>query len=145
VNPKEIDVQFYSELVEGASLFVPTIRVWLLEMYVRGCLAIHNRQLNAIEGDSTPLNRQVYLIRGLNKDVNYFRRNKTRFEQKNAFEKHYFLLGATCLPDDELKAWLASVRGSMSRPLDRLFCNWVQSKRDKLDEVVRERTVLARD
>lgn len=57
----QIGEAVYEELHNGAAQSVPTIRVWLLEMYVRGCLEINNKKLNAIEGDDTPTNRQVYM------------------------------------------------------------------------------------
>jgi hypothetical protein len=120
--------------------------VWLLELYVRGCLAISSKSLKELEGhDNTLSNRQTDLIRGLSNDRDYFRRNKTRFEQKNAFEKYHFLLGATCLPLDEFNIWLSDMKGSMSRPLDQLFCNWVETKRGGIAEIIRERSILARD
>ena len=116
------------ELLNGAARSVSSIRVWLLELAVRGCLSISGKTLNELEGRDTSTNRQIYLIRGLRNDTNYFRRNKTRFEQKNAFEKYHFVLGATCLPADEFRAWLSAISGGMARPLDQLFCNWVKGK-----------------
>jgi hypothetical protein len=134
-----------NELRNGAATSVPSIRVWILELFVRGCVAINNKILGELENTDTSTKRQLYLIRGLKNDINYFRRNKTRFEQKNAFERYHFLLGATCLPDDEFRAWLSAIRGGMSRPLDQLFCNWVKTKSGRIADVIRDRTVYARD
>jgi hypothetical protein len=144
LNSSRLSDAALHELGSGSAQSVPAIRVWLLELFVRGCLKIENRTLAALEGADTASNCQIYLIHGLNKDVNYFRRNKTRFEQRNAFEKYYFILGATCLPDDEYRAWLSAIEPNMARPLDQLFCKWVRGKRGQLPEVLRERIVLAR-
>jgi hypothetical protein len=124
---------------------VPSIRVWLLELYVRGCLKLGISPLKEIEGGDTLSNRQCYLIRGLNGDVNYFRKQKTRFVQKNGFEQYAFLLGATCLPKDELTAWVSSVKASMVRPLDGLFCDWIKSQRGRLVEIIEARSELAKE
>lgn len=145
LEPSLLDEIVLKELREGAAKSVPSIRVWLLELFVRGCITIGNKTLNELEGHDTSSNRQIYLSRGVNEDRNYFRRNKTRFEQKNSFEKLHFILGATCLPEDEFRAWLSAINSSMSRPLDGLFCNWVRNKRGRIAEIIRERAVLARD
>ena len=107
-----------NELLDGAARSVPSIRVWLLELAVRGCLSVSSKTLSELEGPDTSTNRQIYLIRGLRNDTNYFRRNKTRFEQKNPFEKYHFLFGATCLPADEFRAWLSAISGGMLTFLD---------------------------
>jgi hypothetical protein len=77
--------------------------------------------------------------------VNYFRKHKTRFDEKNLFEKYAFLLGATCLPKDEFETWVRAMKSSMNRPLDRMFCDWVIGKRGKLGDIVRERSVVGRE
>ncbi len=134
-----------AELKMGAASSVPTIRVWLLELFVRGCLKINHKELLKISKDETLSNRQNFLIRGLNNDVNFFRKGKTRFEQTNSFEKFPFLLGATCLPKDEFKAWISAIKTNMDRPLNRLFCDWVLGKVGKLADVIATRTNLARE
>src|SRR5262249_24108967 len=86
------------ELRGRAASSVPTVRFWLLELYVRGYLKLAPKDVSVVAQGDTLANRQGFLIRGLNRDVNFFRRNKTRFDQQNSFEKFPFLLGATCLP-----------------------------------------------
>ena len=142
-----VELSFFlmNELEDGASLSVPTVRVWLLELFVRGCVELRVPRSVKLKLMRTLCNRQLFLIRGIKNDLNFFRRNKTRFEQKNVFEKYYFLLGASCLPADEYRTWVGAVRGNMTRPLDRLFCNWVQTKQGKLAELIQQRTVLTRD
>jgi hypothetical protein len=132
-------------LADGASKSVPTVRVWLLELYVRRCLTIGHKQLSVLENAETLSDRQIFLIRGLNNDTNYFRRNKTRFEQKNVFERFHYLLGATCLPEDEFRTWVSAIRTNMVRPLDSLFCSWVLGKQGLIADVLLKRLELARD
>jgi hypothetical protein len=69
------------ELRGRAACSVPTVRFWLLELYVRGCLKLAPKDVSAVAQGDTFANRQGFLIRGLNRDVNFFRRNKTRFDQ----------------------------------------------------------------
>jgi hypothetical protein len=132
------------QFAQGAAASVPTIRVWLLELFVRDILQITAKELNELKNQETLDNRQIDLVRGLNKDVNYFRRQKTRFDERNLFEKSAFMLGATCLPRDEFEKWIGAIRPNMTRPLERLFCDWIKAKRGILREVLDARSTLAR-
>jgi hypothetical protein len=118
-------------LTTGASASVPTIQVWLLELFVRGCFKIDHRALSKLP-THTLSQRQIFIIRGLNGDVNFFRRGKTRFEEWNVFEKNHFMLGATCLPKDEFANWIGAVKPNLRRPLDALFCDWIKGKNGQL-------------
>ena len=134
-----------NQIMQGAASSVPTIRVWLLELFVRDILNINAKELNELRSQDTLDNRQVDLIRGLNGEVNYFRRQKTRFDERNLFEKPAFMLGATCLPKDEFETWIGAVRANMTRPLERLFCDWVKTKHQSLYFVLDARSGLAKD
>lgn len=118
-------------LTTGASASVPTIQVWLLELFVRNCFNIDHKTLSKLP-TNTLTQRQSFIIRGINSDVNFFRRNKTRFEEWNVFEKNHFMLGATCLPKDEFINWIAAVKPNLRRPLDSLFCDWIKGKNGQL-------------
>ncbi len=134
-----------AQMKSGAAATVPAIRVWLLELFVRKDLEITSTELNALKLTESIENRQMYLIKGLNGDVNFFRRQKTRFEERNAYEKSAFMLGATCLPKDEFETWIGAIRPSMGRPLERLFCDWVKGKSGMLQEILDARAELFRD
>lgn len=131
-------------LAAGAASSVPTIQVWLLELFVRECFKIDHMALSKISAHTLG-QRQIFLIRGLNQDVNFFRKNKTRFEELNVFEKNHFILGATCLPKDEFANWIGAVKPNLRRPLDALFCDWIKGKNGKLDEIVMERLSARQD
>jgi hypothetical protein len=137
--------QVLRQIREGAASSVPTIRVWLLELFVRDILNISAKELNELKGQETLDNRQIDLIRGLNGEVNYFRRQKARFDERNLFEKTTFMLGATCLPKDEFETWIGAVRANMARPLEKLFCDWVKTKHGRLYEVLATRSNLAKE
>jgi hypothetical protein len=77
--------------------------------------------------------------------ANFFRRQKTRFDERNYFEKTAFILGATCLPKDEFETWVGAIRPNMNRPLERLFCDWAKTKSGKLYEILKKRSELLRD
>jgi hypothetical protein len=122
---------------------LPLVKLWLLEFFVRGCLHISSSELNKIRFDDPITLRESLLIRGLNGEVNYFRRQKTRFDQWNRFEQPYVLLGATCLPRDEFQTWVSAIRTSMDRPLDGLFCAWVRDKQGQLEAIIARRPARA--
>ncbi|WP_316171268.1 RNA-directed DNA polymerase [Bradyrhizobium sp. SZCCHNRI1058] len=134
-----------SQIRQGAASSVSTIRVWLLELFVRDVMQISTKELNELRGQETLDNRQIDLIRGLNGDVNYFRRQKTRFDERNLFEKSAFMLGATCLPKDEFETWIGAIRPNMNRPLEKLFCDWVKTKHHGIRSVIDARFALVRE
>jgi hypothetical protein len=132
-------------MTSGAAATVPVIRVWLLELFVRDVFDISTAELNSLGLTESIENRQMYLIKGLNDDVNYFRRQKTRFEERNNYEKSAFILGATCLPKDEFETWIGAIKPNMIRPLERLFCDWAKTKSGKLRDILAARSELLRD
>lgn len=134
-----------SQMTSGAAATVPVIRVWLLELFVRDVFDISTAELNSLGLTESIENRQMYLIKGLNEDVNYFRRQKTRFEERNNYEKSAFILGATCLPKDEFETWIGAIKPNMIRPLERLFCDWAKTKSGKLRDILAARSELLRD
>lgn len=136
---EEIRAKVIELLDAGAATSVPTIQVWLLELFVRGCFAIDHKGLSDVVSDHTLSRRQSFIVRGLNGDANFFRKNKTRFEELNGFEKHHFILGATCLPSDEFTTWIGAVKPGLTRPLDARFCDWMKTKCGKLGEIVAAR------
>ena len=137
--------KIWSEINRGAAFSVPTIRVWLLELYVRGILPFELMEAGRLTSQETLDNRQMYLIRGIKTDVNFFRRQKTRFDERNNFEKYAFMIGATCLPRDEFETWVSAVKPNMSRPLDRLFCDWVKAKSGHLETILGTRFNLIKE
>jgi hypothetical protein len=145
IDWKPLKERVLVEMSAGAAASVPTIMVWCLELFVREVLTMEPAELNQLANLGTLGNRQAYLIRGLNRDVNYFRRQKARFDERNNFEKCVFMLGASCLPKDEFENWVGAVRPNMNRPLDRLFCDWVKTKSGKLWEVLESRSALAKE
>jgi hypothetical protein len=89
---------------------------------------------------SSPLSeRQINFIRGRNGDVNYFRRNKTRFEELSPLTKFSFILGASCLPRGEYEAWIGAIKGRMRAPLEGLFCDWAKSKNGQIANLLDDR------
>ena len=107
---------------------VPTIAAWLLEFYTRSILKIDSVALKKLPLDGPLCDRQILLIRGLNKEVNYFRKNKTKFDGLGAYEKSAFILGATCLPKDEYSNWLGAIKPKQKQPLEKLYCEWAKKK-----------------
>lgn len=134
----ELRIKVLELLETGAARTVPTIQVWLLELFVRNCFEIEHKMLGKIS-NHTLNQRQSFIIRGLKGDVNFFRKNKTRFEEFNVFEKGHFMLGATCLPKDEFVNWISAVKPNLRRPLDARFCDWIKDKSGKLNAILDER------
>lgn len=137
--------QVLREINSGVGTSVPTIRQWLLELFVRQVLLIEHAELNAIKSTDSLDNRQVYLIRGLNGDINFFRRHKTKFEEKNNFEKMPFIIGATCLPESEFKAWIGAIKPNMGHPMQKTFCDWVKNNQGNLPDIIKRKNDLLRE
>ena len=144
VDAAGLQDKIWAEITGGAASSVPAIRVWLLELFVRGIVPIELRQLAKLTAETLD-NRQGYLIRGIKGDANFFRRHKARFDERNSFEKSAFMIGATCLRRDELETWVSAVKQTMTRPLDHLFCDWIKTKAGKLSEILQARTDLLKN
>jgi hypothetical protein len=145
VNIEVLKEKVLAQITDGAAASVPAIRVWMLELFVREDLQISPAELNALRLTESIENRQMYLIKGLNEDVNFFRRHKTRFDERNSYEKSAFILGATCLPKDEFETWIGAIKPNMGRPLERLFCDWVKGKSGMLWEILDARSQLLKE
>jgi len=112
---------------------IQLIRTWLLELFVRGIVPITTAQLRRLNPLSAALDkRQLHLIRGRIKDKNFFRRNKTAFGQFSTLEQPCFVWGASCLPADEYKSWLSSIKPTFIMPLGGLLLEWAEKNRSKL-------------
>jgi len=145
VDASDLKDAVIREIQGGAASSVPTIRVWLMELFTRGILSVGPQELSKIRHSETLDNRQLYFIRGLNNDVNFFRRQKAKFDEKNNFEKFAFIFGATCLPKDEFTTWVAAIKPNMNRPLERLLCDWIKNKSGQLSDIMEARSHLVKD
>lgn len=136
----EINQNYGDAIIEAAGSpavrKVPTIQAWLLEFFVRGIFKCTHRQLTDLSSGNPIVERQVFLIRGRNGDVSFFRRNKTRFDAIGPFAKPAFILGATCLPRDEYETWIGAIKPRLQGPLDGLYCDWAKSKVGALGELL---------
>ena len=112
---------------------VQAIRTWLIEIFVRAVIMLPFDRL----GDMNQLTnlidkRQILLIRGRNKDVNFFRKNKTSFDYYSNQEQFCLVWGASCLPADEYEKWTQFVRPKFTRPTCHHFLKWANKNRGKL-------------
>jgi hypothetical protein len=136
-----------SDTVINAILMPPAssiqlIKTWLLELFVRGTVPITVPKVKKLEVLSSPLDkRQLHLIRGRIGDKNFFRKNKTAFDQLSALERPCFVWGASCLPKDEYETWLSTVKPLFAMPTGAIFLKWSQQQREKLIEKLELATV----
>ena len=106
---------------------VQLIQCWLMEIFVRRVISISATKLKKLEVlHSSLLARQVIRIKHSRADVNFFRKQKTKIEEFSDIEKYSLVQGASCLPKDELKNWIPSVRVKFKFPTSDLFYEWVQ-------------------
>lgn len=129
-------------LSSGAGHGVPVIRAWLLEIFVRAISPISAKKVAEIAKLSELDGRQLILINGIIKNVVYFRKNKTRFEQFGKFEQYALILGASCLPADEYETWIGAIKPGLSGPLDSMFCDWAKTKQGGLETVIKSVTSI---
>ena len=127
------------ERVIRALLSPPTssiqiIRTWLLEIFVRNIITASPAELKKLEALPAVIDKkQLLLIRGRCRDVNYFRRQKTAVQSFSDVERPCLVWGASCLPEDEYEVCLQKTVGvHMNKPLDGLFLKWAAKNKSKL-------------
>jgi hypothetical protein len=112
---------------------VQLIRTWLLELFARGVVQITTLQVKKLEQLPSVLDkRQLYVIRSRTNHKNFFRRHKASFGQLSPFEQPAFILGASCLPNDEYETWLTTLKPTFSAPTGHRFLKWVQINKQKI-------------
>jgi Reverse transcriptase (RNA-dependent DNA polymerase) len=112
---------------------VQVIRTWLLEIFVRGTISIPATKLKRLEALPSALDkRQLFLIGGRQKAVNFFRMQKTAFDQFTPFERPCLIWGASCLPRDEFEKWINTVQSTFKGPTNAIFLKWVSKSKGAL-------------
>lgn len=112
---------------------IQVIRTWLLEIFVRGIVNIPLNRLKEIETLPAVIDkRQLLLIRGRQKDTNYFRKQKTAVHIYSDIELSALVWGASCLPKDEYENWIDTLKGRFNKPPGNLFLKWAKSNKTKL-------------
>jgi hypothetical protein len=130
----ELREQVIQAVLSSPASSIQIIRTWLLEIFVRNIITISPAALKKLEALPAVIDKkQLLLIRGRCKDVNYFRRQKTAVQSFSDVERPCLVWGASCLPQDEYEVWLQKTVGvHMNKPLDSLFLKWVAKNRSKL-------------
>ncbi|MFN4175188.1 MAG: hypothetical protein ACK4HV_08815, partial [Parachlamydiaceae bacterium] len=129
----EIRDEIIETILTPPASSVQLIRTWLLEIFSRGIIKISASKLKEIQGlPSANDRRQVLLIQGRVGDKNFFRKQKTASSNFSALELPCLVWGASCLPQDEYKNWVDSVKANFSRPLGTLFLKWATKNRSQL-------------
>jgi hypothetical protein len=130
----ELEERIIEAILSPPASSIEIIRTWLLEIFVRNIITISPVQLKKLEALPTVIDKkQLLLIRGRCKDVNYFRRQKTAVQSFSDIERPYLVWGASCLPQDEYEVWLQKTVGvHMNKPLDGLFLKWAAKTRSRL-------------
>jgi hypothetical protein len=112
---------------------VQVIRTWLLEIFVRNVISPSADVQQKLEPLGAVINkRQLLLIRGRRKDVNFFRKQKTAVQSFSDVERPCLVWGASCLPQDEYDVWLKTAGIHMNKPLDGLYLKWLSANKSKL-------------
>ncbi len=112
---------------------VQSIRTWLIEIFVRNVITLPDHRLVELAYLSNLMDkRQILFLRGRGNDVNFFRRNKTSFDNYSNQERFCLVWGASCLPADEYEKWTQFVRPKFSQPICNLFLKWANKNLGKL-------------
>jgi hypothetical protein len=111
----------------------PIIRAWLMEAFTRGIFSLQISDLKILNNISTPLDvRQNYLLQGKLDRRTFFRNKKFELDSISLTNRFSFLMGATCLPKEELKPFLETVKKNTPDPLMPAFCNWLLAKHGEI-------------
>lgn len=135
----DLDAAVLDAILSPPAASVQVIRTWLLELFVRGVVPVPPLGPKRLEGLSSILDkRQLHLIRGRLRDQNFFRRHKTAFDQLPPFEQSCFVIGASCLPDDEYGKWLQTAKALFDIPTGPLLLSWAKSRRASVLAMLRD-------
>ena len=122
-----------SAILEPPASSVQLIRTWLLELFARNVISITPLQFKTIDDLPSVLDkRQLHIIRSGIDHKHFFRLNKASVGQMPLFEQSAFISGAVCLPKDEFKNWLATLKPIFTLPTGHLFLKWVQAHKDEI-------------
>lgn len=121
---------------------VQTIRSWLLEIFCRGIVKIKTLDLKSLDAlNQISDRRQLLIIRGRCKDLNYFRKQKTAIGHFSDFELPCLVWGASCLPKDEYEKWIESLKVHFARPTGTGYLKWLGLNKDKLNVISKHSVV----
>jgi hypothetical protein len=116
-------------ILDPAAQRLSVTRAWLLELFIREVIPISYEQAKPLfELKETLDIRAILVLRGQLADVNFFRQRKTKMDELNPWVQPAFIYAAHCLPSDEYKAWLGTIKGRLSFPLSDLFCKWAEKR-----------------
>jgi len=106
-------------------------RLWLLNLYVNGALPPDRKIINNLIGQPSALEeRQLIFIRALLGDRPFFRENRGRLGQVGEWLKPALLIGGSCLPNDEYRAWIDIAVRQIADPFASTFGNWLKQGQD---------------
>lgn len=127
---KPLFLKFYNE---PPARSISIIRGWLMEAFTRGVFTLEISDLKILGNLSTPLDvRQNYLLQGKLDRRTFFRNKKLELDSISITNRFAFLMGATCLPKEELKPFLETVKKNTPDPLMGPFCKWLLANHGKI-------------
>jgi hypothetical protein len=116
-------------ILDPAARRLSVTRAWLMQLFIRGVIPITLEQARPLFDLNESLDlRSILVLRGQLADVNFFRQRKTKIDELNLWVQPAFIYAAHCLPSDEYRAWLGTLRGRLSFPLADLFCKWAETR-----------------
>jgi hypothetical protein len=116
-------------ILDPAAQRLSVTRAWLLELFIREIIPISYEQAKPLfELKGTLDIRSILVLRGQLADVNFFRQRKTKMDELNPWVQPAFIYAAHCLPSDEYRAWLGTLKGRLSFPLADLYCRWAEKR-----------------
>jgi hypothetical protein len=85
-----------------------------MEAFTRGIFPLQISDLKVLNSTSTPLDvRQNHLLQGKLDRRTFFRNKKFELDSISLTNRFSFLMGATCLPKEELKPFLDTVKKTL--------------------------------
>jgi|HubBroStandDraft_5_1064220.scaffolds.fasta_scaffold35860_2 hypothetical protein len=112
---------------------ISIIRAWLMEAFIRNVFPLEISDLKSLSNTSSALDvRQNYLLQGKLDRRTFFRNKKYELDSISVTNRFSFLMGATCLPKEELKVLLDTVKKTTPDPLISPFCNWLLKQHGSL-------------
>jgi hypothetical protein len=113
-------------------------RIWVAHLFVTQAVPINNDLRTQMNLTRTPVERrQDLLLLGLLRDRSFFRSQKTKFDEANAWEKPALMFGASCLSKSEYETWLDTIKAHLSDPARDLYRKWLVDNQENLYDLIK--------
>jgi hypothetical protein len=113
-------------------------RIWVAHLFVAQAVPVDENLRTRMSLTRTAVERrQDLLLLGLLRNRSFFRAQKTKFDEANAWEKPALMFGASCLSKSEYETWLDTIKAHITDPAGDLYRKWLADNQENLYDLIR--------